>query len=250
MNSWVSGLITSFLASSITATLNRLNERRKCRPFIDVQLIDKSKLEESKIGIAELKKLRAKENIDVLDSRSFEEPYYLKITNLSDFPCYEVRCEAIIHNYFGKEHDNKMEYTIPKLKSNEILYINVLKEIMLQEQIDTDSIVAEYNTGKRSKFDIGCFVYSRLIDMTNLMNCIKKCKHDMSNLRFVRQELKPVVNDKDTYKLKTFDFSFSSEQFEKLKYKFVPSKHLFDNSVEEERLYWKNRRQVSSLFRK
>lgn len=71
MNSWVSGLITSFLASSITATLNRLNERRKCRPFIDVQLIDKSKLEESKVGIAELKKLRAKENIDVLDSHFF-----------------------------------------------------------------------------------------------------------------------------------------------------------------------------------
>lgn len=250
MSFWVSSLVTSFLASSITATLNRLNERRKCRPFIDVQLIDKSKLGESEAVIAELKKLKAKENLDILDDRFFEEPYYLKITNLSDFPCYEVRCEAIIHNYFGKEHNNKVEYIIPKLESNGTLYINVLKKIMLQEQIDTDFIVAEYNAGKRSKFDIGCFVYSRLIDMTNLMKGINICKHNMGNIQFVRQELKPVINDKNTYKLKAFDFSFSSEQFEKLKYRFVPSKYTFDNTVKEERLHWKNRKQVSSLFLK
>lgn len=250
MSFWLSSLVTSFLASSITATLNRLNERRKCRPFIDVQLIDKSKLGESEAGIAELKKLKAEEKLDILDDRFFKEPYYLKITNLSDFPCYEVRCEAIIHNYFGKEHNNKVEYIIPKLESNGILYINVLKEIMLQEQIDTDFIVAKYNAGKKSKFDIGCFVYSNSVNMNNLIREIKTCKHNMGYIINVRQELKPVINDKDSYKLKKFNFSFSSEQFEKLKYRFVPSKHIFDNTVKEERLHWKNRKQVSSLFLK
>lgn len=250
MSLWVSSLVTSFLASSITATLNRINERRKCRPFIDVQLIDKSKLGDSKIGIAELKKMKTEEIIDILDRRYFKEPYYLKITNLSNFPCYEVRCEAVIHNYFGKERNNKVEYMIPKLESNEIIYINVLREIMLQEQIDTDFIVAKYNAGKKSKFDIGCFVYFNSVDMNNLMREIKMCKHNMRNIRYVRQELKPVINDKDSYKLKKFDFSFSSEQFEKLKYEFLPSKHIFDNTVKEERLHWKNRKQVSSLFRK
>lgn len=246
MNFWPSSIISSFVASSLTALLNRANERRKCRPFIDAQLVYKSELG-NEVGIAKLKNWNSKEIPEILDDRYFLEPYYLKVENLSNFPCYQVECEMVVHNLFGKESNNKIEYRIPKLEANNAIYVNVLREIMLKEQVDTESMVYDFNTKKKSKLDVGCFVYSNLINISDLVKEIENCKHDMKNIVYVYQELKPAVNDKDLYKFKKLNFNFRSEQFEKLSYKFAP----YDgNEVKIGSLDWKNKRYISSLFGK
>ena len=228
------------------AIVSKLNERVKCRPHIDARLIYKSELGKD-VRVAKLENWNSEKIFEPLNRQYFAEPYYLKITNLSDFSCYEVKIKATIHNFFGKSTNNKIEYRIPKLSGNETVYINVLKEIMLKEQIDTEFMVTDYNAKKKSKFDVGCFAYSKLINTSDLIKEIENCKYDMKNIVCVYQKIKPVINDKDLYKFKKMNLSFSSERFEPLVYKFV-GKSTRDNTEKIGELFWKNKKRMKNLI--
>lgn len=247
MSFWVSSFATSFLASSITAILGRINDRRKCRPFIDIQLVDRKELKEvddTEINIAEL--VQCSENSKI-DKDYFQEPYYLKIKNLSNFICYEIKCKITLHKCFGEEKNKILVCDLPKLAKDDVVYVNVLNAVIADEENDIRCLVNKLkkNLSYEDLFD---FIYPEPVNGDDSLQ-IYKVIHEVSksNGDNTKIALKPVINSPNTYKIEKIDFNFYSEQFEKLHYKFSP----YDkNNVRMGSLGWKNRGYISNLFGK
>lgn len=244
---WLSSVLSSIFAASGTAILGRINDRRKCRPFIDIQLVDKKEVEnvnDTKINIAKL--VQHSEN-NKMDEDYFQEPYYLKIKNLSNFLCYEIKCKITLHKCFGVEKNEILECDLPKLAKDDVVYVNVLNAVIADEENDIRCLVNKLKKNL-SGGDLIEFIYPEPVNvydslqMSKVLGEVSKSNGDNTKIA-----LKPVINSPNTYKIEKIDFNFYSEQFEKLHYKFSP----YDkNSVRMGSLDWKNRGYISSLFGK
>lgn len=247
MGIWVSSVLSSFLAASGTAILGRINDRRKCRPFIDIQLVDKEEVKsvnDKKINIAKL--VQYSENSE-MDKDYFQEPYYLKIKNLSNFICYEIKCKITLHKCFGVKKNKILVCDLPKLDKNDVVYVNVLNAVIADEENDIRYLVNKLKKNL-SYEDLIDFIYPEPVNgcdslqMGKVLGEVSKGNGDNTKIA-----LKPVINSPNTYKIEKIDFNFYSEQFEKLHYKFSP----YDkNNVRMGSLDWKNRGYISNLFGK